>query len=166
MNGDGVPTWSEIARDHGRFVFTVAYRLTGNRDDAQDVAQEVMVRMARGLATYRPDNLEGWLARITTNVFLDDRRRRGRRPEVTLGDDLDRIAPPAPSADDAASLDVLPDDIQAAIAMLAPDFRVALVLCDVVGYSYQEIADQLEVPVGTVRSRIHRARCHLRELLG
>src|SRR5215211_1666003 len=82
-----VPTWEDIARDHGRFLFTVAYRLTGNHDDAQDLVQEVLLRVRRGLTTYTPGSLEGWLSRITTNAFLDDVRRRKRRPTEALPDD-------------------------------------------------------------------------------
>ena len=63
---DRVPTWEEVARDHGRFLYTVAYRLTGNHDDAQDLVQEVLLRVRRGLATFTPGSLEGWLSRITT----------------------------------------------------------------------------------------------------
>ncbi len=162
----GVPTWEEVAREHGRFLYSVAYRLSGNHDDAQDLVQEVMMRVQRGLATFEPGNLEGWLARVTTNAFLDDRRRRARRPEAPLGDEPDRLLAPAPSVDEALAATQLPDHIQAAIATLSPDFRAALVLCDVVGLPYSEIADQLGVPVGTVRSRIHRARAQLREQLG
>ena len=74
----GVPTWEEVARDHGRFLYTVAYRLAGNHDDAQDLVQEVLLRVQRGLAGYRPGNLEGWLSRITTNLFLDQVRANKR----------------------------------------------------------------------------------------
>src|SRR6476469_7088566 len=77
---DRVPTWEEIARDHGRFLYTVAYRLTGNHDDAQDLVQEVLLRVQRGLARYEPGSLNGWVSRITTNAFLDDVRKRKRRP--------------------------------------------------------------------------------------
>ena len=69
---DGVPTWEEVARDHGRFLYTVAYRLTGNDEDARDIVQDALLRVRRGLETYTPGSLEGWLARIVTNVFLDD----------------------------------------------------------------------------------------------
>ena len=71
---DRIPTWEEIARDHGRFLYTVAYRLTGNHDDAQDLVQEVLLRVRRGLATFTPGSLEGWLSKITTNAFLDEVR--------------------------------------------------------------------------------------------
>ncbi|MGH9189729.1 MAG: sigma factor, partial [Acidimicrobiales bacterium] len=71
MSGEGIPTWEEIARDHGRLLYTLAYRLTGNHDDAQDLVQEVLLRVRKGLETYRPGSLEGWLSRITTNTFID-----------------------------------------------------------------------------------------------
>ena len=160
-----MPTWEEVARDHGRFIYSVAFRLTGSRADADDLVQEVMVRVQRGLATYTPGSLEGWLARITTNAFYDDVRRRQRRPTVALPDDPDRVVAGAPSADVAAAQDRLPEHIQEALRELPEDFRAAVVLCDVVGLRYDEIADITEAPVGTVRSRIHRGRLALRDLL-
>lgn len=161
-----VPSWEEVARTHGRFLYTVAYRLTGNAADAEDLVQEVLLRVRRGLATYRPGSMEGWLSRITTNAFLDDVRRRKRRPVVVMGDPPDELLPAAPSADDALAATTLPDQVQAALARLPEHFRAAVVLCDVVGESYEQIAETLGVPVGTVRSRIHRGRALLREALG
>jgi RNA polymerase sigma factor (sigma-70 family) len=162
---DEVPTWEEVARTHGRFLYTVAYRLTGNDDDAQDLVQDVLLRVRRGLETYRPGSLEGWLSRIATNAFLDDVRRRRRRPLHALPDDPDRAVPPAAGADDQLAAEVLSDDVQKALARLPDEYRAAVVMCDVVGLSYEEIADALAIPVGTVRSRIHRGRRQLREAL-
>jgi RNA polymerase sigma-70 factor (ECF subfamily) len=159
------PTWEQVARVYGRFIYTVAYRLTGNHDDAQDLVQEVLVRVERGLATYRPGSMEGWLSRIATNAFLDDIRRRKRRPVDLVGDDMERVATAAPGAEEASAAEQLPDDIQAALRTLPDEYRAAVVLCDVVGLSYEEIAASLSVPVGTVRSRIHRGRSQLREVL-
>lgn len=160
-----VPDWEEVARRHGRFLYTVAYRLTGNHQDAQDLSQEVLLRVRRGLETYRPGSMEGWLSRITMNVFVDQVRRRRRRPVIALPDDPDRVVPPASPADVALAAEVLPDHLQAAISALPEDFRAAVVLCDVAGLSYQEIGEALGVPLGTVRSRIHRGRTMLREAL-
>jgi RNA polymerase sigma-70 factor (ECF subfamily) len=165
MAGEGAPTWEEVARSHGRFLYTVAYRLTGNREDAEDLVQEVLLRVRRGLETYQPGSMEGWLSRIATNAFLDDVRRRRRRPEDLLPEDPDWVLPPGVGADDALAAEVLPDDVQAALRALPEDFRAAVVLCDVVGLPYNEIAEALGVPVGTVRSRIHRGRALLREAL-
>lgn len=143
----------------------MAYRLTGNDADAQDLVQEVLLRVRRGLETYRPGSLEGWLSRITTNAFLDEVRRRRRRPTVALPDDPDRVLLGAEDADAALASIRLPDDVQDAVRALPEDFRAAVVLCDVVGLSYEEIADRLDIPVGTVRSRIHRGRAALRGVL-
>ena len=165
MSGSGVPTWEDVARNHGRFLYTVAYRLTGNHDDAQDLVQEVLLRVRRGLETYRPGSMEGWLSRITTNTFLDEARRRRRRPLDLLPEEPDRVLPPEPAADVALAAEALPDDVQDALRQLPEEYRAAVVLCDVVGLSYQEIGDSLDVPVGTVRSRIHRGRAMLRKVL-
>ena len=143
----------------------MAYRLTGNSDDAQDLVQEVLLKVRKGLETYKPGSLEGWLSRITTNTFLDETRRRRRRPVDLLPEDPDRVLPAGPAADVALAAEVLPDDVQQALARLPEEYRVAVVLCDVVGLSYQEIGESLDVPVGTVRSRIHRGRALLRKSL-
>jgi len=162
MTGE-VPTWEAVARTHGRFLYNVAYRLTGNDDDAFDLVQEALLRVRKGLETYRPGSMEGWLSRIVTNVFLDEVRRKRRRPIEVLPEDPERLLPSSPGADEAT--ESLPDDVQAALRRLPEDFRMAVVLCDVVGLSYEEIADALSVPVGTVRSRIHRGRRLLRAAL-
>jgi RNA polymerase sigma-70 factor (ECF subfamily) len=127
--------------------------------------QEVLLRVRRGLETYQPGSLEGWLSRIATNAFLDEVRRRKRRPVDLLPEDPDWVLPPTAAADEALAAEVLPDDVQDALHRLPEDFRAAVVLCDVVGLPYQEIGDALGVPVGTVRSRIHRGRAMLREAL-
>ena len=162
---DRVPTWEEIARDHGRFLYTVAYRLTGNHDDAQDLVQEVLLRVRRGLATFTPGSLEGWLSRITTNAFLDDVRKRRRRPLEIVPDLPDALVAVDAEPDAAIAATHLPEDVQDALRSLPPDFRAPLVLCDVVGLDYAEIASVLEIPPGTVRSRIHRGRAQLRKAL-
>ena|SRR5664279_3210760 len=165
MTTDGIPTWEEVARDHGRFLYNVAYRLTGNDDDARDLVQESLLRVRRGLETYQPGSLEGWLARIVTNVFLDEVRRKRRRPEQALPDDPDRVLPTAAGADEMAVAAGLSDEIQRALASLPEEFRVPVVLRDVADRTYEEIAGSLGVPVGTVRSRLHRGRRMLRTAL-
>jgi RNA polymerase sigma-70 factor (ECF subfamily) len=105
------------------------------------------------------------LSRITTNTFLDEARRRRRRPVDLLPAEPDRVLAPSPGADVALASEALPDDVQDALRRLPPEYRAAVVLCDVVGLSYTEISDSLDVPVGTVRSRIHRGRALLRQAL-
>lgn len=158
-----VPSWEEVARRYGRFLYNVAYRLAGNDDDANDLAQEALLRVRKGLESYQPGSMEAWLSRIVTNVFLDEMRRRKRRPAEALPDDPDRLLPPSAAADVAT--DQLSDEVQAALRNLPEEFRAAVVLADVVGLSYEEIGEALDVPVGTVRSRIHRGRRQLRAAL-
>ncbi len=161
-----VPTWEEVARSHGRFIYTVAYRLTGNHDEAQDLVQEVLLRVRRGLASYRPGSMEAWLSRITTNAFLDEVRRKKRRPLEVVPDLPERVTGVDQEPLDVLDTSRLPEHIQEALKSLPIEFRSAVVLCDVVGLNYQEIAESLDVPVGTVRSRIHRGRAQLRTMLG
>jgi RNA polymerase sigma-70 factor (ECF subfamily) len=163
---DTVPSWAEIVERHSDRVYRLAFRLTGDRHDAEDLTQEVFVRVFRSLGTYTPGTFEGWLHRITTNLFLDQVRRRQRLRFDALSDEragLLRSALPAP---DAAVADrMFDDDVELALAALPPEFRVAVVLCDVEGLSYDEIADIMGAKLGTVRSRIHRGRAMLRRAL-
>lgn len=152
------PSWEEVARVHGRKIYNFAYRLSGNADDAQDIAQEVLLRVRRGLERYTPGSFDGWLWRITRNVFLDEVRRRRRRPTVPLPDDDRAAGETAAPPDEVLASTRLSEDVQAALLSLPFEFREAVVLCDVVGLPYHEIADVVGVPVGTVRSRIHRGR--------
>ncbi|WP_273652042.1 RNA polymerase sigma factor SigE [Cellulomonas fimi] len=162
------PTWEQIVRDHSARVYRLAYRLTGNRHDAEDLTQETFVRVFRSLNTYTPGTFEGWLHRITTNLFLDQARRKQRVRMDAMGDDSDRYA----SVDHLASPERayehgnLDHDVQRALDELPPEYRAAVVLCDIEGLSYEEIAVTLGIKLGTVRSRIHRARARLRDSLG
>ena len=160
------PTWEEIVREHSARVYRLAYRLTGNTHDAEDLTQEVFVRVFRSLSSYTPGTFEGWLHRITTNLFLDMARRRQRIRFEGLGDDTaQRLRGDEPTPAQVFDERHLDGDIQAALKALAPEYRAAVVLCDIEGLSYEEIADTLGVKLGTVRSRIHRGRAQLRTAL-
>ncbi|MEE1939204.1 RNA polymerase sigma factor SigE [Streptomyces sp. TRM 70361] len=160
------PTWEEIVSTHSARVYRLAYRLTGNQHDAEDLTQEVFVRVFRSLSTYTPGTFEGWLHRITTNLFLDMVRRKQRIRFDALGDDAaERLASREPSPQQHFNDTHFDADVQQALDTLAPEFRAAVVLCDIEGLSYEEIAATLGVKLGTVRSRIHRGRSHLRKAL-
>jgi RNA polymerase sigma-70 factor (ECF subfamily) len=160
------PTWDEVVRQHADRVYRLAYRLSGNRADAEDLTQETFVRVFRSLAEYQPGTFEGWLHRITTNLFLDLVRRRQRIRFDALPDDVgDRLASREAGPEQVYEQMNLDPEIQAALDALPPDFRVAVVLCDLEQLSYEEIAATLGIKVGTVRSRIHRGRVLLREAL-
>jgi RNA polymerase sigma-70 factor (ECF subfamily) len=161
------PSWDEVVRTHSARVYRLAYRLTGNQHDAEDLTQEVFVRVFRSLSSYRPGTFEGWLHRITTNLFLDGVRRKARiRFEGLAEDAAERLPGREPSPAQAYHDAHLDADVQAALDSLAPEFRAAVVLCDIEGLSYEEIAASLGVKLGTVRSRIHRGRTQLRAALG
>jgi RNA polymerase sigma factor (sigma-70 family) len=167
MNDPSIPTWEDVARTHGRKIYNYAYRLTGNPHDAKDLVQEVLLRVRRGLDGYTPGSFDGWLWRITRNAFLDDVRKRNRRPTSPLPDDLDRLATASsPAADDVLASIRLGEDVQKALLDLPEDFREAIVMCDIIGMSYEEIAHAIDAPIGTVRSRIHRGRKQLKDRLG
>ena len=160
------PTWEELVRDHGARVYRLAYRLTGNPHDAEDLTQDVFVRVFRSLHRFQPGTFEGWLHRITTNLFLDGARRRQKIRFDGLGEGSDerlRSAWPSPS-EQLADAD-LDHDVAAALSALPPEFRAAVVLCDIEGLTYEEISEVLDIKIGTVRSRIHRGRAQLRAAL-
>ncbi|MCW2525462.1 MAG: polymerase, sigma-24 subunit, subfamily [Pseudonocardiales bacterium] len=160
------PTWDDVVRQHADRVYRLAYRLSGNRADAEDLTQETFVRVFRSLSQFSPGTFEGWLHRITTNLFLDMVRRRARiRFDALPEDAAERL--PSNTAGPEQYYDEmhLDPEIQDALDALPADFRAAVVLCDLEELSYEEIAATLGVKVGTVRSRIHRGRVLLRNAL-
>ncbi len=159
------PTWDEVVRTHSARVYRLAYRLTGNPHDAEDLTQEVFVRVFRSLSSYTPGTFEGWLHRITTNLFLDTVRRKARIRFDALPDDAERLPSSGPGPAQVYDDTHFDSDVQAALDALPPDFRAAVVLCDLEGLSYEEIAATLGIKIGTVRSRIHRGRSQLRAAL-
>ncbi len=159
------PTWDDVVRTHSARVYRLAYRLTGNKHDAEDLTQEVFVRVFRSLADYTPGTFEGWLHRITTNLFLDGVRRKARIRFESLPEDPERVPGKTPSPAAVVDDRLFDADVQRALDALPADFRAAVVLCDIEGLSYEEIAATLGVKLGTVRSRIHRGRGLLRAAL-
>lgn len=164
--GEGaMPTWSELVQEHADSVYRLAYRLSGNQHDAEDLTQETFMRVFRSLKRYQPGTFEGWLHRITTNLFLDMVRRRAKIRMEALPEDYERVPGTDMTPEEAYNVANLDPALQRALDGLAPDFRAAVVLCDVVGMTYEEIGETLGVKMGTVRSRIHRGRAQLRESL-
>lgn len=160
---DPAPGWDDVAEKYGSKIYSIAYRLTGDAEEAKDLSQDVFVRVYRNLHKYQPGTFEGWLYRITKNLFLDRMRRRRRvllepLPEEEWRQPEDE----APGPEERLEQGLLRSDIDEALTRLPPDFRTAVVLCDVNGLSYEEIAAATGWPLGTVRSRIHRGRKLLR----
>ncbi|MGH3654576.1 RNA polymerase sigma factor SigE [Glutamicibacter sp.] len=160
------PTWDQMVQEHGQRVFRLSYRLTGNRQDAEDLSQEAFVRAFKALEKYTPGTMGGWLHRITTNLFLDQARRKSKiRFDRFAEGSEDRMPGTAVTPERYFEFNNLDVDVQEALRALSPEFRAAIVLCDMEGFSYEEVSRILDVKLGTVRSRIHRGRAMLRDAL-
>jgi len=155
-------------------LYAAAMRLTRNPSDAEDLLQEAYLRAYRGFASFEEGtNLRAWLYRILTNAYINTYRKRQRQPQTISSDDApewylyDQLSETGsePSAETEV-LESLPDEeVQEALAELPEQFRMAVLLADVEGFSYKEIAEILEIPIGTVMSRLHRGRRALEKRL-
>lgn len=172
-NGD-IKAFEELVCRYERKIYTVAYRMMGNYDDANDLAQEAFLRAFQSIGGFRQESsFLTWLSRIVTNVCRDELRKRYRisveslDQEVCLGDIeiKKQIAASEPGPDEIYEKIELQQELQEIMATLSPEFRLALVLRDVQGFTYEEIAEQLECSLGTVKSRISRARNYMKEKL-
>jgi RNA polymerase sigma-70 factor (ECF subfamily) len=156
-------------------LYSAALRMTRNPSDAEDLVQDTFLRAYRGFASFEEGtNLKAWLYRILTNGFINTYRKKQREPVTVEGPDdvdewylFDRLGSRNVEASaEAEVLDRIPDaDVKAALEALPEGFRMAVLLADVEGFSYKEIADIMEVPIGTVMSRLHRGRRALEKAL-
>ena len=170
--GGDVDAFNELVLRYQDYIYTVTYRIMGEPDTAADAAQDAFLNAYRKLHTYRGGKFIAWLARIATNLCYDELRRRQRRPMTYLDDltppDSDD-GPPLPSdeqtPEQAAQQLELREALQQCIQGLKADQRVILVMSDVQGMSYQEIADSVNTQLGTVKSRLSRARVAVRNCL-
>jgi len=158
--------FEELVELTGRQVYTLAYRLVGDRHEAEDVAQEAYLRVYRSLRSFRGDSrFETWLHRIVANTALNHMRSKSRFGDLT--DEPDRILHLAESEPDAAALEDVPqrDELAAALSHLPHAQRVAVVLKDVYGFTAGEIAERLGTSEGAIKLRLHRGRRNLKELI-
>jgi RNA polymerase sigma-70 factor, ECF subfamily len=158
-------------------LYRTALRMTGNPADAEDLVQDTYLRAFRSIGQFKPGtNLRAWLFKIQTNSFINEYRKRVRRPRNTSLDDVEEYylynhlvesgVQPAPSVSEDEILAQIDDaDVFRALDELQENYRQVVLLADVEGFAYREIADILDIPVGTVMSRLHRARKRLREQL-
>lgn len=161
----GMPSWAELVEEHADSVYRLAYRLSGDRQDAEDLTQDTFMRAFRSLKSYRPGTFSGWLHRITTNLFLDMVRHRTTIRMEALPENYDRVEGGRGGPEREFEMNNLDPALERALDDLSAEFRVAVVLCDGLDMTYEEIADTLGLKMGTVRSRIHRARTQLRASL-
>jgi RNA polymerase sigma-70 factor (ECF subfamily) len=152
----------ELLRRIGPLVHGVCRRVLGNADDALDATQEALLSIARRIGTFDGRaRFSTWCYRVATNAALDEARRVNRRPRPV--EELPESGAPDRSTDGLVADRI---DIDAALARLTPEYRAAVALRDLVGMDYAEIAEVLDIPPGTVRSRISRARAALADILG
>ena len=158
--------FEELVRTHQHRIYALALRMLGNAAEAQDVAQEAFLRAHRGLAEFRGEaRLSTWLYAIASRLCLNrlsgSERRLARHGEETLT----RLPDGRPGPDQMLERGEIEEALHRAIGELAEERRIVVILRDVEGLAYEEIAEALELPVGTVRSRLHRARLDLKEKL-
>lgn len=163
--------FNQLVLHYQGLVYSIAYRMLQDGDAAADAVQEGFIKAFRALHTFQGGSFRGWLVRIVVNTCYDVLRSRQRRPTDSL-DDLaveqefsPQLIDPAEGLHAYIERGELGDLIEAAICTLPEDQRLVLVLCDVHGYSYDEIATTAQLPIGTVKSRISRARAKLRDFL-
>lgn len=174
QRGD-VAAFDRLVRRYERSVFNTAYRLSNSYDDASDIAQEAFVRAWNNLKSFRGDAaFSTWLYRIVTNVFLDDRKRKKTRQHRSLEEEREldesnvvrQYEDPAPGPQELAEGDERRRILEQAIAALPEAQRVMVVMYHTQGLAYEEIAEITGLPMGTVKSRLNRARLALRDKLG
>ncbi len=170
-------TFAELAMPHMASLYTAALRMTRSPADAEDLVQETYLKAYRAFHTFQEGtNLKAWLYKILTNTFINTYRSRKRRPEQTELDEVEDLylyrrlgGLEAAAAGRSAEEEVLEHfteaDIKEALESLPEQFRMAVLLADVEGFSYKEIAEILDVPIGTVMSRLHRGRKALQKAL-
>lgn len=170
-----VEAFEQLISQHEKTVYNIAYRLTGNHEDASDVAQEAFIRAYSSLPDFRGDSsFATWLYRIVNNACLDELRKR-KRQRVTYidqtvaledGEVSRQIADPTDGPEEALERVELQRAVQDSIRQLDEEYRIVLVMRELQGYSYNEIADTLGINLGTVKSRLNRARHALKEKFG
>jgi RNA polymerase sigma-70 factor (ECF subfamily) len=170
LQGDG-SAWEELVRRHTRRIFNICYRFTGNSTEAEDLSQEVFLRVYRTLASYRSayGGFATWMTSVTRNLLIDHYRRTKRDRITDSLDDKMAIVENKESVgrrpDQQALLGELSGQVQAALTRLSPELREAVILRDLQQLEYAEIRQVLEVPEGTVKSRINRGRIELARIL-
>ena len=165
------------AMQHAPQLFSTAMRMTRNRSDAEDLVQETFIKAWRSFATYQQGtNLRAWLFRIMTNTYINKYNAQQRKPTETELDDVEELflykrlgsvdqSQLSQSAEDQMLSLFTDDEVKKALEELPDQFRIPVLMSDVEGFSYKEIAEILEIPLGTVMSRLHRGRKSMQKML-
>lgn len=169
ISGD-VAAWETVVRDYSRRIYNLAYRFTTNHESAEDLTQDVFIRVYRALGQYDPSqgNLSNWLMRLARNLIIDDYRRRQRTP-TDGSDSIDDHEYHLHGSLDGPERTLQREErklqVHRAIQKLTPELRECVILRDIEELSYAEIVEMLKIPEGTVKSRINRGRIELAKIL-
>jgi RNA polymerase sigma-70 factor (ECF subfamily) len=169
LQGDDA-AWEMVVKAYGQRIYNLSYRYMARREEAEDLTQEIMIRVYQNLKSYRPEagSFQNWILRVARNQIIDRYRQVRRYPKMDGSEELegtnlqdDKIPNPQRAAEQTEAARFLHEGLQA----LSPELKEAIILRDIEGMPYQEIADLLSVPEGTVKSRINRGRLELSRVL-
>jgi RNA polymerase sigma-70 factor (ECF subfamily) len=169
LQGDD-SAWEAVVKSYGKRIYNLSYRYTNRRDEAEDLTQEILIRVYQNLKSYRAESgsFQNWILRVGRNLIIDHYRQVRRYPQTGGSEDLEamniqdeKIPNPQRKVEQAEASRFLQDGLQS----LAPELKEAIVLRDLEGMAYNDMADLLNVPEGTVKSRINRGRLELAKLL-
>jgi RNA polymerase sigma-70 factor (ECF subfamily) len=162
--------WEAVVGSFGRRIYNLSYRYTNRKEEAEDLTQEIFIRVYQNMKRYRPEegSFQNWLLRVARNLIIDRCRQIHRYPQSIGSEELEtmplideKVLSPQRAAEQAEASEFIMDGLQT----LSPELREAIILRDLEGIAYHEIANLLDVPEGTVKSRINRARIELAKLL-
>jgi RNA polymerase sigma-70 factor (ECF subfamily) len=169
LRGDDA-AWEAVVQSYGRRIYNLSYRYTNRREEAEDLTQDILIRVYQNLKSYRAESgsFQNWLLKVARNLIIDHYRQVRRYPQAAGSDELetmnirdDIIPNPQRAVEQAEASQFLQGGLQS----LSPELKEALILRDIEGMAYVEMADLLNIPEGTVKSRINRGRLELAKLL-
>lgn len=169
LRGDDA-AWEAVVKSFGKRIYNLSYRYTNRRDEAEDLTQEILIRVYQNLKSYRAESgsFQNWLLRVARNLIIDHYRQGRRYPQTGGSDELEtmnigdeKLPTPQRAFEQVEASQFLQDGLQS----LSPELREAIVLRDIEGMAYGEMADLLNIPEGTIKSRINRGRLELAKLL-
>jgi RNA polymerase sigma-70 factor (ECF subfamily) len=169
LQGDDA-AWELVVNSYGKRIFNLSYRYTNRRDEAEDLTQDILIRIYQNLRSYRSEagSFQNWILRVARNLIIDRYRQIRRQPQGGGSEELENMnirdektPNPQRAAEQAEASRFLRDGLQS----LSPELKEAIILRDVEGMAYQDMAELLSVPEGTVKSRINRGRLELAKLL-
>ncbi|MCX7748555.1 MAG: sigma-70 family RNA polymerase sigma factor [Clostridia bacterium] len=172
-NGD-IEAFEKLIGEYQKKVFNIAFRMVGNHDDASEIAQEVFLKVYKSLKSFKEEaSFSTWIYRITTNVCLDELRKKKNKKVISLDEEIKaqdgemkrQVVDDSPTPEMAVEGKIIRKAVSDSIKMLSEEHRIVIVMRDIQGFSYEEIAKVLKCPEGTIKSRINRARQSLREIL-